>query len=266
MRQVIKALTSTKMPITGLRQALRRDLVHLAQGLSTSSTYDNIPANLAKRTFAKPTGLSSFLFRAGLLNEERMFEPYDPTEAWLSDPTESLTSSNDVRQKLRDATWKTQKATEMLGLLFNPQSLGNGVTTFNQAADQYHIRRISGSISADTTIEVLKKQFRPHHSPFIRTPSDVAPDGLHMMTCHLDVLLAKLYVFRGAFPTLPQLSPQELKLAKEVYFKKLALKTCNSCPHTDLLTMPRGVEGVVQHYREAHPENFWASEEWTIVG
>jgi hypothetical protein len=266
MRQVSKSLTSVKKPITALRQALRRDIIHIAQGLSTSSTYDNVPANLAKRTFAKPAELSTFLFRAGLLDKDRMFEPYDPKEAWLPDPTQGLTSSKKVRRKLGDTTWKTQKATEMLDVLFDAQSFGGGVTMFNKAADRYHIRRISNNISADPTIEAINKQFPPEKSPFNSSPAYLAPDGHHRIVCHLDVLLAKLYVYRGSFPNLPQLSAHELKLAKEIFFKKLVVQTCNSCPHTGLLVVPRGLEGMVQHYREAHPDQFWESEEWTTIG
>jgi hypothetical protein len=266
MRQVSKALTSTRQPVTALRQALRREIVQIAQDLSTSPNYDNVPANLAKQTFARPTELSIFLFRAGLLYEENMFDPYDPDEAWLSDPTKSLTLSRHVRRKLGDAGWKKQKAKDMLSMLFHPHIPGGGVTAFEQAARSRHIQRISRNMSADSTIKVLNKEFPPQESPFIRTPTCSAADGEHTTICHLDVLLAKLYIYRGAFHNLPQLSPHELKLAKEVYFRKLALQTCITCPHSGLLILLRGVEGVVQHCHEAHPEKFWSSDDWTISG
>lgn len=93
------------------------------------------------------------------------------------------------------------------------------MTAFLRAADQYHIERISNSLSAQTTIDSLNKKFPPQVSPFVKTPSYLAEEGEHTIMCHLDVLLSKLLIYREDFTCLPQLSPHGLKLGKEVCFK-----------------------------------------------
>ena len=265
LRQLSRALNAVHQPITVLRQALRRDLVKIAQDLSISNSYNGISAKLARLTFAKPTELSRFLFPPRLLYEEKMFYPYDPDEEWSSDPTMALKSAAEVRRKIRDANWKEQKTRDMLDVLFHPRQFGASVTTFLRAADQHHIRRISKIVSADATINVLNKRFPTPESPFVKTPTYIGTAGDPIL-CHLDVLLSKLFIYRNDFTCLPQLTPDGLKVAKEVYFMKLAKETCAVCPHNGLLALPRGLKGFVRHYRESHSSKYWNSHLWCIIG
>lgn len=263
-QQVNSSLTAVKQPITTLRRALRQDLVKVAQELSITARYSGVAATLAKSTFVTPTDLPKYLFPAHKLSEEKMFEPYDPDEQWIFDPTMALKSVRDVRRKLGDAMWKSEQARAMLDRLFNPRDFGGRVTTFLQAADSWHVRRISKNISADATIIAFNEKYPSPVSPFITTPSSITIEG-DEIDCHLDVLLSKLFIYRNHHACLPQLSPHGLKLAKE-YFKKLALETCAVCPHTGLLSLPRGVEGVVRHYRECHASRYWYGHKWSIIG
>lgn len=105
MRQVSKALTATKQPITALRQASQRGIVQVAQDLSTSPSYDNGPANLAKLTSARSPNFLTFLFRAGLLIRNKCSSHTTLNEAWLSDPTADLKVTREVRRKVGDAAW-----------------------------------------------------------------------------------------------------------------------------------------------------------------
>ena len=268
IHQVRVALSAVKKPITVIRQALRRDMAKIAQKLSSSSSlnsYSGTAAKIASLTFAKPQDLPTFLYPPHLLYKDRMFDPFDPDEVWLADPTMDLTSAAEVLRKMKDTSWKEQKVRAMLNQLFSPHRFGAGVTTFLRAAEEYHVRRISNNISAEATINALNLKFPNPVSPFRETPSYTEVDG-DFGFCHLDVILSKLLIYRSDFTYLPQLTPQDLKLAKEVYFKKLALRTCAVCPHSGLLTFPRGLEGVVRHYRECHASKFWKSLSWTIIG
>lgn len=263
--QLASALTAVKHPVTALRRALRQDIVKIAQKMSTSSSYTGTATRFAKSTFATPTELPRFLFPARDLHEEEMFEPYDPDEEWIPDPTMSLKTSKGVHRKLESALWKRAQAQTMLNALFNPRDFGGGVTTFLRAADSWHVRRISKDLSADLVIDLFNTKFPRPPSPFYMMPAWKGMFG-NRIDGHLDILLSKLFIYRNEFPFLPQLSPYELEIAKEVYFKKLALGTCVTCPVSGLLYGNRGVESFVQHLRRNHPGQYWDAHKWIVIG
>jgi hypothetical protein len=108
------------------------------------------------------------------------------------------------------------------------------------------------TISADFAIQKLKDQDIESYS----YPITVTNHGqIYRKEIHferLGVILAKLKIppmspveyqwldEKGVIVAEEVLDERELKMAKEVYFKKLLRVSCVGCPHTRLLAFPPG--------------------------
>ena len=122
---------------------------------------------------------------------------------------------------------------------------GGTVTTWIKAADEYHIQRMEKILTADFAIQQLEEaNVASYFDPttgMIRGKKH--PRGVHLR--RLGVILAKLKIppmspvrkdvlVDGTVVAEEVLDEYQLKMAKEVYFKKLLRSCCVACPHTGL--------------------------------
>jgi hypothetical protein len=187
--------------------------------------------------------------------------PFDASERWLEDPTRLLNSREILT---RTDAWKNQVAMEMITKLCDWSSIhyhqagyGGTVTTWIAAADLYHIQRMERTISADFAIAKVKEISLSSHG---HTPTLTGQGALHTPRLafeNLGLILAKLKIppmspVRKQVPNKMYrskeelkeaeqvLSDDELKMAKEVYFKKLWQACCVGCPRTGYLVCAPG--------------------------
>jgi hypothetical protein len=227
----------------------------------TGNPIVNQAIRFARTTFAPTDILQYFLFSPRSLDGSLLHLPFDHSECWLEDPTKLL-NSRDIFS--RTTAWKNQAAMEMVTKLCDWSSVnyyqagyGGTVTTWITAADEYHVQRMEQIISADFVIQKLKDEnAASYNNPTTLTNQSQLYQKVVWFE-RVGVILAKLKI--------PPLSPvrkevldtekldkekvkvaeqvldeRELKMAKEVYFKKLLRACCVGCPRTGLLAFPPG--------------------------
>jgi hypothetical protein len=257
-------LTASRRPTETNRTQLRNEIVVIAKRIwdfGTGNPLINQAISFARSTFAPTDLLQGFLFPPRSLDASLLHLPFDDTESWLEDPTRLL-SSRDIFS--RTAAWKNQAAIDMATKLCDWSSIdyyqagyGGTVTTWITAADEYHIQRMEQTISADFAIQKLKDENAVSYGH----PTTFTSQGqIHQKAIRferLGVILAKLKippmslvrkeVLEKEGLTKEQLkmaeqvlNDRELKMAKEVYFKKLLRSCCVGCPRTGLLAFPPG--------------------------
>ena len=220
------------------RRHLRHEIVEIAKQLWAFGVGDSEIdkcIRLAREAFAPVSMLPEFLFPARCLDPSKLTLPFDVSEKWLEDPTCKLKSSREI--VTRSSTWKQKEALRMVTELcswsmpgYRSAGRGGTVTTWVKVSDEYHLRRIEKTMTADFAIEFLGKS-----SPY--SPYTSLPKNFH----RLRVVLTKLHIIPYD-STLPRLEEHELALAKKIYFKKLLMNCCVGCPGSGLLAFPRGFE------------------------
>ena len=255
-------LTASRRPTETNRTQLRNEIVVIAKRIwdfGTGNAHIDKAISFARSTFAPTEILQCFLFPPRSLDGSLLTIPFDDSERWLDDPTRLLNSRGIFN---RTTHWRNHAAMEMVTKLCDWSSgsyyqagYGGGVTAWITAADSYHMRRMEKTISADFAIQKLKDENVTSYS----YPTTFTSHGqTYRKVIHferLGVILAKLKI--------PPMSPvrkevlkvinkdtvkvaeevlneRELKMAKEVYFKKLLRVSCVGCPHTSLLAFSPG--------------------------
>lgn len=257
-------LTASRRPTENNRTRLRHEIVVMAKRIwdfGSGNPLVNQTISFARSTFAPTDTLQCFLFPLRSLDARVLHLPFDASESWLEDPTRLL-NSRDIFN--RTSAWKNQAAMEMITKLCDWSSInyyqagyGGTVTTWIAAADHYHIQRMEQTISADFAIKKLKEiNLAPHGHTAIWT----SQGQLHRKQVgfeRLGVILAKLKIppmspVRKEVPTKKERNEEELKvaeqvlgyldlkMAKEVYFKKLLRTCCVGCPRTGFLVFSPG--------------------------
>jgi len=228
---------------------------------SSGSSRIHRTIRFARSTFAPTDTLQRFLFPPRSLDAGLLHLPFDASERWLEDPTRLLNSREIFT---RTDAWKNQVAMEMIiklcdwsSIHYHQAGYGGTVTTWVAAADHYHIQRMEQTLSADFAIAKLKEISL---SPYGHTATLTNQGTLHRQKLgfeRLGVILAKLKIppmspVRKQVPNKKYhnkeelkaagqvLNGHELKMAKEVYFKKLLRACCVGCPRTGSLAFPPG--------------------------
>jgi hypothetical protein len=180
---------------------------------------------------------------------------FDDTEHWLEDPTRLLNSWEIFN---RTVAWKSQAAADMVINLCDWSSAnyyqaghGGAVSTWINAADEYHIQRMEQTISADFAIQKLKvvNAASYNQSTTFTSQGQIYQNLIRFE--RLGVMLAKLKVpsmslvrkevfDEGVKVVGEVLEERGLKIAKETYFKRLVRASCVGCPQTGLLAFPTG--------------------------
>jgi hypothetical protein len=257
-------LTASRRPTETNRTQLRNEIVMIAKRIwdfGTGNPLVNEAIRFARSTFAPTDILHCFLFSPRSLDGSLIHLPFDHSESWLEDPTRLL-NSRDIFH--RTTAWKNQAAMDMVTKLCDWSSIsyyqagyGGTVTTWIRAADQYHVQRMEQTISADFAIQKLKEENAASYGH----PTTFNNQGqLYQKVVRferLGVILAKLKI-PPMSPVLKEvldtkefdeekakaaeqvLDGRELKMAKQVYFKKLLRACCVGCPRTGLLAFPPG--------------------------
>jgi hypothetical protein len=251
-------LTASRRPTETNRIRLRQEIVLIAKRIwdfGIGNAHINKAISFARSTFAPTEILHRFLFPARSLDANLLTIPFDDTERWLEDPTRLLNSREIFN---RTIAWKSQAATDMIIKLCDWSSphyyqagYGGAVSTWIKAADEYHIQRMEQTISADFAIQILKDVDAAFYDQSA-TFTNQGQIGQKLIRFErLGVILAKLKVppmslvrkevfDEGAKVVGEVLEERGLKMAKEIYFKKLVRASCVGCPHTGLLAFPPG--------------------------
>ncbi len=128
-----------------------------------------------------------------------------------------------------------------------------GVTSWMAAAQEWHIQRLTHEVYCG---KYLNLKFG---GPQQHEPMDVPTAENN----RLDVLAKKLRI-DPVFPV-GVLTKHEKKRAI-ASFNKIIFSRCTGCPLNNLLILPSGLKGIVQHYCEHHPSRFYTDDRWTIRG
>ena len=247
--------TSKKGYVEASRRRLRRPVVASAQHM-----WEQGNAQITKfKGFCSTADLPRYLLPARSLDEAKMYLPYDSKEVWLEDPTMRLKRSRAVSNV--DVDWIGRHAEDMLRKLaqshlngYTRPGKGGTVTTWVQAAMAYHMTRIEATVTVDHVMsKIVRGQKRKHAFRLSRGRE-----------WRLEVILQKLGIHRGLYRELPRLNTHGLHLA-EATFKKIIQKAIITCHDSGLLALPRGLEGVLNHFRLSHPQRFW-NDDWSIIG
>jgi len=146
--------------------------------------------------------------------------------------------------------WITDKAITMITGSIQDQS----VTTWVEAADSHHVQRTKRRMTADHALAGLRK---------LNVPSFTQLFFNHRKSKYirrLEIILTKLHPHPIQRSEISVLTKHEVKVAKD-RFEKIAFAACVGCPETDYLAL--GTEGVVQHSRECHPNQYW-KKDWML--
>ena len=256
-------------PLKAHRRNLRRDIVRHAQHIWDSTVLDKKKQNEmtvgsvgerrvrmkliivhARQRWAPTSRLAQFLFPARLLPNSNLWLPYDSKAQWLPDPTLDLETSRDVLRA--GPYWIDEKAKKMVRDLVVYGQEG-GVTSWMAAAQEWHIQRLTHEVYCG---KYLNLKFG---GPQQHEPMDVPTAENN----RLDVLAKKLRI-DPVFPV-GVLTKHEKKRAI-ASFNKIIFSRCTGCPLNNLLILPSGLKGIVQHYCEHHPSRFYTDDRWTIRG
>jgi hypothetical protein len=251
-------LTASRRPTETNRTQLRYEIVLIAKRIwdfGTRNVHINKAISFARSTFAPTEILQRFLFPARSLDGSLLTIPFDDNERWLEDPTRLLNSREIFN---RTIAWKRQAATDMVIKLCDWSSAnyyqagyGGAVSAWIKAADEYHIQRMEQTISADFAIQKLKDVNAASYGQSTAFTNQGQIYRKVIRFERLGVILAKLKVppmspvrnevfDEGVKVAAEVLEERELKMAKEIYFKRLVRASCVGCPQTGLLAFPPG--------------------------
>jgi hypothetical protein len=204
----------------------------------------------SRERWAPASLLPTFLFPARLLPSSNARLAYDHQARWLADPTLDLETSRGVLRV--GADWIHRKAGEMLQNLVVHKH-GAGVTTWIQAAEEWHSQRIKQDLYSGKYLNLEHGGARLDE---LRNPATASNN-------RLDVIAKKLRI-DPLFP-IGTLTEQEKRMAVACFIK-IVRERCAGCPLNNLLVLPSGLEEIVRHHREWHAHDFWLNDGWTIRG
>lgn len=203
-----------------------------------------------RNRWAPASRLPSFLFPARLLSSSDSLLPDDPNARWLKDPTIEFETSRDVIRA--SSQWIDQKAADMLQKLvvYMP---GKEITTWMKAGQEWHIQRLTQDLYSGKFLNLEYGGSR------LGTLDDQPTATKN----RLEVIAKKLRI-DPLFPV-GTLTDHEKRVA-EVCFTKIIRQRCCGCPFNNFLILPGGLEGVVRHFSDHHPHEFWLNDQWTLRG
>lgn len=250
-----------------------RDRPHL----SSPSTY-----LLYRRRFAPTAELGKFLFPDYLLSEEPRDLPYDPSTGWLSDPTVALPRKTAIEHLNR--RWFSDAAESMLSYLtcwmdprYDTKGFGGSVSAWVEAAVKYHTCRLEAEVDSGRTVSIGWASTSSHGDrEFRRIRKLRAKCGLQ----------AEGQVLMPTLPPLIEVDDFSNPLTSEQYiawnhyamtfatdrmkqmedFNKIIKRTCVGCPATGMTFHPMGVDGLLKHMLYYHPNYFWITDDFHIIG
>jgi hypothetical protein len=205
----------------------------------------------ARDRWAPSLILGSFLFPARLLKASKLWLPDDPDAKWPVDPTLELGTSREVLAVGQD--WINRKAHNILRDLILSQTAENGATAWVKAAQDWHVRRLRNDLYSG---KYLNLEYGGERSKHLHNPSTSRLN-------RLDVIAKKLRI-DPMFPV-GKLTAHEKKMAVAC-FNKIVNQRCAGCPYNNLLILPMGIEGIVEHQCDVHPAQFWLDDQWTLRG
>lgn len=186
-----------------------------------------------RTTYAPTDKLSKFLFPDRDLYTEAVYLPHDIEASWVGDHMDRLHSMSQVLTFMLSPTRIADTARSMvLDLIKNKAK----VTTLVKAAHEWHVNRLS----ATPTFEQL-----------VWPP----PGTRGYRGTRFNVILEKLHLVDADITCGISLTPDGEETAKRL-LPKIIQASCVACPQTNMLA-PRGIDGVVSHVRERHPDMFW---------
>ncbi len=233
--EVEKGLRATKRMARGMIVVEAKKLWDAPKGFARAVTDD---IDRFRRSFAPTSKLSQFLYPDQLLHVEAISLPHDTEAMYIRDHTEHLQSIGGVRAFMQSPDRIVNAARLMVSDLIQAK---NRVTTLVQAAHEWHVNRLSASL----TFERLMS-------------SGYVPGGAGHRGTRFQVILEKLHLLPAEITWGLLLTKDGLENAMKV-LPRIIESSCIACPRSNLLAS-RGIDGIVSHVRECHPDMFWSGK------
>ena len=229
--EVEKGFRAAKREARGLIVQEAKKLWDAPNGFARAVTDD---IDRLRRSFAPTSKLSKFLFPDQLLHVEAIALPHDTEATWIQDQTEDLHTVYEVQTLMQSPTQIMVVARRMVTDLIQAK---DQVTTLVEAAHEWHVGRLSASLSFEQLL---------------------SPGGAGNRATRFKVILEKLHLVPAEVTWGLLLTPAGSDKAKKT-LPRLIESSCIACPKTQMLA-PRGIDGIVGHVRQNHPNMFWSGK------
>lgn len=248
-RRIVEAARALWEGVDPCRVAITNDRGEVVDYQNRATMPDEKVWRAFRTRFAPTQSLERVLFPQSKLVETPSELPYSAPCAFLKDPTMRL-----KKTQLRgvSAEWIASTALDMLLTLtaykspeYRSNGCGGSVTTWINAAKDWHRRRLEAELAAGDVMQMsfITAQMRQDDHRMYRGIGKLRVKlGLHELPRHRNYAV----------------SQDEMTLNK--FFAKIINQACVHCPISSYLFRPIGIEGLLEHMRINHPSYFWAGE------